>query len=114
MCGRFVTTGTWAEYRKYMNILPAEVDQVNGPQPNYNTAYIHNRMPAILKPNTFGSWMTSETRRADSLEILQQNRGVDLIFRPASKAVGSVKNKDAALVDTFDLSPYSAPTPNLT
>lgn len=38
MCGRFITTGTWAEYHKYMNILPPEVDQLNGPQPNYNTA----------------------------------------------------------------------------
>ena len=38
MCGRVITTGTWAEYRKYMNILPPEVDQLNDPQPNYNTA----------------------------------------------------------------------------
>ncbi|WP_136661819.1 SOS response-associated peptidase [Nitratireductor sp. XY-223] len=38
MCGRFITTGTWAEYRKYLTILPAEVDRRNGPEPNYNTA----------------------------------------------------------------------------
>ncbi len=38
MCGRFISTGTWAEYRKYMNILPPEVDARNGPEPNYNTA----------------------------------------------------------------------------
>lgn len=38
MCGRFITTGTWAEYRKYLSILPPEVEARNGPQPNYNTA----------------------------------------------------------------------------
>ncbi|WP_136660929.1 SOS response-associated peptidase [Nitratireductor sp. XY-223] len=38
MCGRFITTGTWEEYRKYLSILPPEVDGRNGPQPNYNVA----------------------------------------------------------------------------
>ena len=38
MCGRFITTGTWEEYRRYMNILPAEVTGRNGPEPNYNVA----------------------------------------------------------------------------
>ncbi len=38
MCGRFITTGTWAQYRRYLNILPPEVDKRNGPQPNYNVA----------------------------------------------------------------------------
>ncbi|MEX3010408.1 SOS response-associated peptidase [Hoeflea sp. TYP-13] len=38
MCGRFITTGTWEEYRRYMNILPPEVEKRNGPQPNYNVA----------------------------------------------------------------------------
>ena len=38
MCGRFITTGTWAEYRRYMDILPPEVEELNGPIPNYNVA----------------------------------------------------------------------------
>ena len=38
MCGRFITTGTWEEYRRYMNILPPEVSSRNGPEPNYNVA----------------------------------------------------------------------------
>lgn len=38
MCGRFIVTGTWAEYRRYLDILPPEVDGRNGPEPNYNVA----------------------------------------------------------------------------
>ncbi len=38
MCGRFITTGTWAQYRKYLSILPPEVEDRNGPPPNYNVA----------------------------------------------------------------------------
>lgn len=38
MCGRFITTGTWAEYRRHLNILPVEVDARNRREPNYNVA----------------------------------------------------------------------------
>ncbi|MEM6460641.1 MAG: SOS response-associated peptidase [Pseudomonadota bacterium] len=38
MCGRFIITGTWEEFRRYMNILPPEVAGRNGPEPNYNVA----------------------------------------------------------------------------
>ena len=48
MCGRFITTGTWEEYRRYMNILPAEVTGRNGPEPNYNVAPTH-RQPVISR-----------------------------------------------------------------
>ena len=38
MCGRFITTGTWDEYQKYLSILPPEIEKRNGPIPNYNVA----------------------------------------------------------------------------
>ncbi|MEX3009021.1 SOS response-associated peptidase [Hoeflea sp. TYP-13] len=224
MCGRFITTGTWAEYRKYMSILPPEVDGRNGPEPNYNTAptstleivtshdggigiepvkwglvphwskdtkvrmminargetvaekpffrtafeygrclipatgyyewlvldkktkekqpylihlpgdaptfepfafagimsrnknldtvtfaivtlaatdniaHIHDRMPVILKGGTLEAWMNPETGRADALDLLQDNRGTDLVYYPVSHEVGSVKNKGPELI----------------
>lgn len=227
MCGRFITTGTWAEYRKYMNILPPEVDGRNGPEPNYNTAptstleivtshegeigiesvkwglvphwatdgkriminargetvdkkasfrdafkygrclipatgyyewlvldekakdkqpylihlpgdaptfepyafagvmalnktldsrtfaivtlaatdnisHIHDRMPVILKQDAMTSWLDGGTSKADALELLQENRGTDLVFHPVSKNVGNVKNKGPELIDPID------------
>ncbi len=222
MCGRFITTGTWAEYRQYMNILPPEVDTRNGPQPNYNTAPtseleivtshdgeidieavrwglmphwakdtkvraminargetvaekpffrtafeygrclipatgyyewrtenkvkqpylihlpgdaptfepyamagimsynkilgtrtfaivtlaadqsvadIHNRMPVILNSDALAAWVNSDTSKDDALELLQENRGADLVYYPVSKDVGSVKNKGPELIE---------------
>lgn len=222
MCGRFITTGTWAEYRKYLSILPPEIEQQNGPIPNYNVAptddqdiltnsrdglvvrsvrwglvphwakevssrpminarsetvaekpffrtafqhgrclvpatgyyewktedgvkqpylihlpgeapvfeplafagimsfnktldlatfaivtlpadpsvaSVHNRMPAILKPDVMTAWMDPETDTATAEELLQQNRGSDLVYHPVSKAVGNVRNKGAELID---------------
>lgn len=223
MCGRFITTGTWAEYRKYLSILPPDVEQRNGPEPNYNTAptseleivvqregenvvapvrwgliphwakddkvrmqinargetvaekpffrtafeygrclipatgyyewltiskgnkqpylihlpgeapsfepfafagicsynkkletktfaivtlaaapqieHIHNRMPVILKGDALADWMSMDTDKAKALELLQENRGTDLVYHTVSKDVGSVKNKDSYLID---------------
>lgn len=225
MCGRFITTGTWAEYRKYMNILPPEVDARNGPEPNYNTAptstleivtshdgeidiepviwglmphwakdtkvrmminargetvaekpffrtafeygrclipatgyyewlvldkktkdkqpylihlpgdaptfepfafagimsrnknldtvtfaivtlaatdnilHIHDRMPVIFKGDALSDWMDRDLSKDDALELLQENRGTDLVFHPVSREVGAVKNKAPELID---------------
>jgi len=222
MCGRFITTGTWAEYRRYLNILPAEVDARNGPEPNYNVAptseleiivrdgdenviapvvwgliplwakdskiraqinargetvaekpffrtafehrrclipatgyyewrtenkvkqpylihlpgdaptfepfafagvsaynkaldtttfaivtldadpsvaEIHNRMPVILKPDALEAWMDPATGKDDALDLLQQNRGPDLVYYAVDKAVGNVRNKQPELIE---------------
>jgi len=225
MCGRFIVTGTWAEYRNSLNILPPEVDGRNGPEPNYNTApattldiitrteegigiepvtwgfipfwandakfkpinatiekieegggffkagfehnrclipatgyyewkgpkgdktpyliylpgeppvfepfafagvmarnkkqgtttfaiitmpptdniaHLHNRMPAVLKPDTLEAWMDKANGKADALDILQENRGTDLVFHPVSKEVGKVANKGPELIDKIE------------
>lgn len=225
MCGRFITTGTWAEYRRYMDILPPEVENLNGPIPNYNVAptselevitridgaisiqpvrwglvphwakdtkiraminargetladkpffrtafekgrclipatgyyewktenkvkqphlihlpgdapvfepfafagiksfnknldvttfaivtleavpgisALHSRMPVILDRNALADWINPDTDKAAALELLQQNRGADLVYHPVSKAVGSVQNKSPDLIDPIE------------
>ena len=225
MCGRFITTGTWAQYRKYLDILPPEVENRNGPAPNYNvapteeleiltrgrdglavrsvkwglvphwakdtkvrmqinargetaaekpffrtafehgrclvpaTGYyewrtedgekqpyllhlpgetpvfepfafaglmsynrnldiatfaivtlpaaapvmpVHDRMPVILKPDALTAWMDPATDRAAAVDLLQDNRGDDLVYHPVSKAVGNVRNKDPELIERAD------------
>ncbi len=222
MCGRFITTGTWAQYRRYLSILPPEVDGRNGPQPNYNTAPtseleiitshegeiivepvrwgliphwakdskvraminargetvadkpffrtafehgrclipatgyyewrtenkvkqpylihlrgdapvfepfafagimstnkildtrtfaiitlaadegiadIHNRMPVIFKGEVLAAWLDAETGKAEALDLLQQNRGGELVYYPVSKDVGNVANKGPELIE---------------
>ncbi len=227
MCGRFITTGTWAEYRKYLSILPPEVEQRNGPEPNYNVAptsdldivmscdgesnvepvqwgllphwakdnkrpminargetaaekpsfrtafqygrclvpatgyyewlvidkaakkkqpylihlpgdapafepfafaglttynktldvrtfaivtlaptpnieHIHNRMPVILAQDAIEAWLNPETPKEDAVELLQQNRGADLVFHEVGTAVGNVRNKGPELIEPIE------------
>lgn len=224
MCGRFITTGTWAQYRKYLDVLPPEIEKRNGPTPNYNvapteeleivthgrdgpavrsvkwglvphwakdakmrmqinargetaaekpffrtafehgrclvpaTGYyewrsedgvkqpylihltgdapvfepfafaglmsynrnldiatfaivtlpaapsvmpVHDRMPAILKPDALAAWIDPATDQATALDLLQANRGDDLVYYPVAKAVGNVKNKGPELIETI-------------
>lgn len=64
-----------------------------------NISHIHDRMPVILKENAMSSWMDGETSKADALDIMQENRGTDLVFHPVSKDVGKVANKGPELID---------------
>jgi len=54
---------------------------------------IHNRMPVILKPGTFDSWLDPENQDVDLLqELIQNHVHTDLVSVPVSKQVNSVKN----------------------
>ncbi|WP_419908815.1 SOS response-associated peptidase [Hoeflea sp.] len=74
MCGRFITTGTWEEYRKYLSILPPEVERLNGPQPNYNIAptseldiIVRQEDAVAIQPVTWGlipHWAKDSKTRA--------------------------------------------------
>jgi putative SOS response-associated peptidase YedK len=95
MCRRFITTGTWAEYRRYMNILPPEVEKRNGPVPNYNVAptseleiVTRNDDANIVQPVHWGP---------GPVDI--QDCGVDLVYYPVARDVGSVQNKSPNLIN---------------
>jgi putative SOS response-associated peptidase YedK len=54
---------------------------------------IHNRMPVILKPTAFDSWLNPDNQDMDSLqEIIKNQVHTDLISVPVSKQVNSVNN----------------------
>ena len=54
---------------------------------------IHHRMPVILKPETFDTWLDSDNRDINSLmEIIQRQIYTELISIPVSKQVNSVRN----------------------
>lgn len=69
MSGRFITTGTWTEYRKYLSILPPEVEARNGPQLNYDTAptkdaemVTRKRRASSTSNRSAGAWCPSRRR----------------------------------------------------
>ena len=58
---------------------------------------IHNRMPVILNPAVYASWLDPENQDTDQLQNVLMNQSVtELIFHPVSKQVNSVVNNDPA------------------
>ncbi|MBW2610885.1 MAG: SOS response-associated peptidase [Deltaproteobacteria bacterium] len=54
---------------------------------------IHHRMPVILKPEAFDSWLNPENQDGNSLqEIIQNQIFTELTSVPVSKRVNSAKN----------------------
>ncbi len=55
-------------------------------------AHIHDRMPAILDPETYGAWISTETDLQDAVKLLKCNLGSQLQYYPVSTLVNSHKN----------------------
>ena len=60
---------------------------------------IHHRMPVILKPEAFKDWINVDTPIDTLKEIINTHTHKDLVFRPVSKAINSVRNNSADLIE---------------
>ena len=68
--------------------------------PNELCAELHNRMPVVLKPETWPVWLGEEPADASSLKaLLAPFPSEEMICWPVSARVGNVKNNDPSLVE---------------
>ena len=68
--------------------------------PNELCGEIHNRMPVILKPESWPAWLGEEPADATELKALLAPYPSDgMICWPVSPRVGNVKNNDATLIE---------------
>jgi putative SOS response-associated peptidase YedK len=68
--------------------------------PNELCGEIHNRMPVILKPDTWRAWLGEEPADAAELKSLLAPYPADEMIRwPVSARVGNVRNNDASLIE---------------
>ena len=68
--------------------------------PNELCAELHNRMPVVLKPETWGVWLGEEAADAVSLKAMLAPFPSDEMTRwPLSARVGNVKNNDPSLIE---------------
>ena len=69
--------------------------------PNELCGEIHNRMPVILKPETWPAWLGEERGGpiAELKSLLAPYPSDEIICWPVSPRVGSVKNNDASLIE---------------
>jgi putative SOS response-associated peptidase YedK len=72
---------------------------VTGP-PNEAVAPIHDRMPVILAPDSYGEWLhPGERDPAALIRLLRAASPGDLKCRAVSSRVNSVRNDDASLLE---------------
>jgi putative SOS response-associated peptidase YedK len=69
-------------------------------QPNELCAEIHNRMPAVLKPEMWPAWLGEQPATAEDLKAMLAPCPSDgMVSWPISARVGNVRNNDASLIE---------------
>ena len=64
---------------------------------------IHHRMPVILKPHVYESWLDPENQNVAELGRLLKNEIVtELVSHPVSKHVNSVRNNDPSCIEPIE------------
>jgi putative SOS response-associated peptidase YedK len=69
---------------------------------------VHHRMPAVLHPDVYGTWLDPANQKPDLLQgILSDKIHRDFVYHPVSKQVNSVKNNTPSNIEpmtqaTFD------------
>lgn len=59
---------------------------------------VHDRMPLILEPATYSSWLDGATPLEQAHDLMQPSPGLTLTLHPVSRAVSNVRNEGATLI----------------
>jgi putative SOS response-associated peptidase YedK len=70
--------------------------------PNELCAEVHNRMPVILPPERWSTWLGEEEADAERLKSLLVPYASSMTMWPVSARVGNVKNNDAGLIEPLE------------
>jgi len=69
-------------------------------EPNELCAELHNRMPVVLKPETWPVWLGEKPADLPHLKaLLAPYPSEDMVCWPVSTRVGNVQNNDPSLTD---------------
>jgi putative SOS response-associated peptidase YedK len=70
--------------------------------PNELCGEVHNRMPVILPPETWSTWIGEEPAEPDQLKSLSVPYTGSMVAWPVSARVGNVKNNDPSLIEPVE------------
>ena len=74
-------------------------------KPNELCAEVHNRMPVILPPEAWSTWLGEAAADEVALKALLGPYPADrMTMWPVDKRVGNVKNNDPSLIEPVSLS----------
>lgn len=95
--GAFSFAGLW-EYNKALDLASCTIIVT---KPNPVIAEIHDRMPVILAPENYDTWLSPDTDPAEVTALLRPYAG-QMTAYPVSKAVGSARNDDPGLIEPVE------------
>jgi putative SOS response-associated peptidase YedK len=91
--------GLWETWRSRATNETIRSFSIVTTTPNPLCAELHNRMPVILPPTTWPTWLGEEPAEPDELKSLLVPYLGEMVAWPVSQRVGNVKNNDASLVE---------------
>jgi putative SOS response-associated peptidase YedK len=99
---RFAFAGLWELWRnpEAPDDPPLRTCTIITGQPNEKVAEIHDRMPVMLPPDAWSTWLDHDNHDLDTLGRLLVPAPASLIaMHPVSTAVNNVRNKEPSLID---------------
>jgi putative SOS response-associated peptidase YedK len=99
--GLFAFAGLWDRWRDPAGgILETFTIIVTGP--NELTRAVHDRMPVILDPAAWESWLDSKTKTTDLLALLQPFPAEAMAVARVGRRVNSPANDDPSLIEAIE------------
>ena len=101
--GLMALAGLWDTWRSPAGERIRSFTIITTP-PNELCAALHNRMPAVLKPDAWPLWLGEEPADDPQLKsLLFPYPAQDMLCWPVSTRVGNVKNSDPSLIEAIPL-----------
>ncbi|HVS27903.1 MAG TPA: SOS response-associated peptidase [Burkholderiales bacterium] len=96
----FAFAGLWDAWQPKDGGDPVYTCTILTTEPNEFMAEVHNRMPAILKPDDYSEWLDPTYQNVDGLmSLISSGRAPKLRAWPVSKLVNSPKNNNRKLIE---------------
>jgi putative SOS response-associated peptidase YedK len=97
--GLMALAGLWDSWRSPAGERIRSFTIITTP-PNELCAELHNRMPAVLKPEAWPLWLGEQPAAlAQAKALLVPYPSDGMVCWPVSQRVGSVKNNDPSLIE---------------
>ncbi len=109
----FAFAGLWERWEKAADGMPVESCTVVTTQANDMLRAIHHRMPVILGPADFDTWLDPRTPPAAALDLLRPCPEDWLTAYRVSRRINSAANQDLSLIEPLDDSAPAQAQPRL-
>ena len=96
--GPFAFAGLWESWNDPQTREVVETCCIITTDAAPNLAAIHHRMPVILPPAAYGTWLDPASGRGDLLDLLKPYDAAPMAFRAVSVRVNKVANDDPDLL----------------